>query len=70
VLRPGGRLVAIERCTRPGAHGHASHGWTDKQAKAFADLCHQHGFVDAEVSRHQTGRRKTTSVTASAPVTS
>jgi ubiquinone/menaquinone biosynthesis C-methylase UbiE len=70
VLRPGGRLVAIERRTRPGAHGHASHGWTDEQAKAFADLCHQHGFVDAEVSRHQTGRRKTISVTAGAPVTS
>jgi ubiquinone/menaquinone biosynthesis C-methylase UbiE len=70
VLRPGGRLVAIERRTRPGAQGHASHGWTDEQAKAFADLCHQHGFVDAEVRRHQTGRRKTISVTAGAPVTS
>jgi ubiquinone/menaquinone biosynthesis C-methylase UbiE len=67
VLRPGGRLVAIERRTRSGAHGHASHGWTDDQARAFADLCQQHGFIDAEVGRHQTGHRSTLSVTARAP---
>jgi SAM-dependent methyltransferase len=30
VLRPAGRLVAIERRTQPGARGHASHGWTDR----------------------------------------
>src|SRR5581483_3842833 len=28
VLSPGGRFVAIERRTQPGARGHASHGWT------------------------------------------
>ena len=28
VLKPGGRLVAIERLSRPGAKGLASHGWT------------------------------------------
>jgi ubiquinone/menaquinone biosynthesis C-methylase UbiE len=67
VLRPGGHLVAIERRTQPGAHGHASHGWTDEQARAFADLCQQRGFIDAEVGRHQAGRRTTLSVTASAP---
>jgi ubiquinone/menaquinone biosynthesis C-methylase UbiE len=67
VLSPGGRLVAIERRTRPGARGHASHGWTDEQATAFANLCRQHGFIDAEVDRHQTGRRRTLSVTASNP---
>jgi ubiquinone/menaquinone biosynthesis C-methylase UbiE len=66
-LSPGGRLVAIERRIRPGASGHASHGWTDDQAAAFADLCQEHGFVDAEVGRHQTGRRTTLSVTANAP---
>jgi ubiquinone/menaquinone biosynthesis C-methylase UbiE len=64
VLRPGGQLVAIERQVRPGAHGHASHGWTGEQARAFADLCHRHGFIDAEVGHHQTGHRRTLSVTA------
>lgn len=70
VLRSGGRLVAIERHTLAGAHGHASHGWTDEQATAFADLCKRHGLIDTEVGRHQTGRRQTVSVTACAPVTS
>ena len=70
VLSPAGRLVAIERRTQPGAGGHASHGWTDEQAMAFADLCEQHGFTGAEVASHQTGRRKTLSVTATAPLVS
>jgi ubiquinone/menaquinone biosynthesis C-methylase UbiE len=68
VLSPAGRLVAIERRTRTGARGHASHGWTDEQASAFADLCREHGFIDAEVSRHHDGRRRTLSVTARAPL--
>lgn len=67
VLSPAGRLVAIERRTQPDARGYASHGWTDQQAAAFADLCHDHEFIDAEVSHHQAGRRRTLSVTASAP---
>jgi ubiquinone/menaquinone biosynthesis C-methylase UbiE len=67
VLKPGGRLVAIERYTCPDAHGHASHGWTDGQAATFAGLCRAHGFIDAEVGHHQKGRRRTISVTASAP---
>src|SRR6516165_10466367 len=37
VLKPGGRLVAIERLAQPGATGLASHGWTPEQASAFAD---------------------------------
>lgn len=32
VVKPGGRLVAIERLTRPGATGLASRGWTPEQA--------------------------------------
>jgi ubiquinone/menaquinone biosynthesis C-methylase UbiE len=67
VLRPAGRLVAIERRTQPGARGLASHGWTDPQADAFAQRCLDHGFVDARVDRHQYGRRRTLSVTAVAP---
>jgi ubiquinone/menaquinone biosynthesis C-methylase UbiE len=66
VLRPGGRLVAVERRTQPGARGHASHGWTDEQARAFGERCLQHGFVDPQVGRQSTGRRTTMSVTVSA----
>src|SRR5215472_15697434 len=57
VLKPGGRLVAIERLSRPGAKGLASHGWTAEQATAFADRCRAHGFTDARVSQHGGGRR-------------
>jgi ubiquinone/menaquinone biosynthesis C-methylase UbiE len=68
VLNPEGRLVAIERRTSAGARGHASHGWTDEQATAFAGLCHEHGFIQAEVGRHQNGGRTTLSVTARNPL--
>lgn len=67
VLRPAGRLVAIERRTQPGARGLASHGWTGTQADVFAQRCLDHGFVDARADRHQYGRRTTLSVTAIAP---
>jgi len=67
VLRPGGRLMAIERLTRPGATGLASHGWTTEQASAFADRCLAHGFTQARVNRHGGGRRTKVSVTATAP---
>ena len=67
VLKPGGRLVAIERLTRPGATGLASHGWTPGQASAFADRCRAHGFTDARVDQHGGGRRTTVSVRATAP---
>ena len=64
VLRPGGRLVVIERRVRPGATGHASHGWTDEQAEAFAALCRKAAFVDEAVARHQLRRRSVISVQA------
>jgi ubiquinone/menaquinone biosynthesis C-methylase UbiE len=67
VLKPRRRLVAIERLTRPGATGLASHGWTPDQASAFADRCRAHGFTDAKVNRHGGGRRTKVSVTATAP---
>ena len=67
VLKPGGRLVAIERLTRPGATGLASHGWTPEQASAFADRCLAHGFTDARTNRHGGGRRTKVSVRATAP---
>jgi len=67
VLKPGGRLVAIERLTRPGAKGLASHGWTPEQASAFADRCLVHGFTGAGMNRHGGGRRAKVSVRATAP---
>jgi len=67
VLRPGGRLMAIERLTRPGATGLASHGWTTEQASAFADRCLAHGFTQAKMNQHGDGRRTKVSVTATAP---
>ena len=67
VLKPGGRLVAIERLTQPGATGLASHGWTADQASAFADRCRAHGFTDSKTDRHGGGRRTMVSVRATAP---
>jgi ubiquinone/menaquinone biosynthesis C-methylase UbiE len=68
-LKPGGRLVAIERLTQPGATGLASHGWTPEQASAFADRCRSHGFIDIKEDRHGGGRRTRVSVRATAPST-
>ena len=63
VLAPGGRFVAIERHTKPGATGHASHGWTDDQADAFASLCRGAGLTDVAVEHHD-GRRRLLAVVA------
>jgi ubiquinone/menaquinone biosynthesis C-methylase UbiE len=67
VLRPGSRLVVIERRTEPGARGLASHGWTDARAAAFRDLCAHHGFTDIRTEENRTGRRRTLSVIARSP---
>jgi ubiquinone/menaquinone biosynthesis C-methylase UbiE len=56
VLAPGGRFLAVERHTSPGAQGLASHGWTDEQAEAFAVACRAHGFDDLRVERRSVGR--------------
>ena len=53
VLRADGRFLAIERRVRPGARGHASHGWTDRQAAAFADRCRDAGFELVAVTSHE-----------------
>jgi ubiquinone/menaquinone biosynthesis C-methylase UbiE len=67
VLGAGGRFIAIERQTAAGAHGHASHGWTDAQAKGFADLCHTHGFIEVRVEHSTSGRRRIVGVIATTP---
>ena len=66
VLASGGRFVAIERHTRPGATGHASHGWTRDQADAFAGLLDGAGFTNITVAAHA-GRRRLMSVLAHRP---
>jgi len=58
VLAPDGRFLAIERRTRPGATGHASHGWTEAQAATFAELCAGAGFSDVRVETHAVRRRQ------------
>jgi ubiquinone/menaquinone biosynthesis C-methylase UbiE len=65
VLGSRGRLVVVERQVRPGASGHASHGWTNDQADAFAHRCTQAGFVDPAVTQHRSGRSSLVAVTAS-----
>jgi len=68
VLRPGGRLVAIERNSTPGASGLASHGWTDDQAEAFAELCRSLGLTDVRVEHPKPRRsRKVVAVLARLP---
>ena len=57
VLRPSGRLLAIERRVEPGASGHASHGWTEDQAQRFAEQCRAAGFAHVEIGHHQPSRR-------------
>lgn len=57
VLAPGGRLLAVERQTNPGATGHASHGWTAEQAEAFAALCRCAGLSHVTVTSRRAGRR-------------
>jgi hypothetical protein len=67
VLRPGGRFLAAERHSEPGAQGLHSHGWTPEQAEAFADACRAHGFVDVRVEEHRTDRHDVLAVLAAAP---
>lgn len=63
-LRPGGRLVVLERRIRdPHAVGVAGHGWTPAQARDFAARCASHGLTGAAVGEHP-GRPDLLSVVA------
>lgn len=65
VLTPGGRLLALERrIADTGVSGTASHGWTEAQARSFAEHCHRHGFTDATVDTHRGERGTILSVLA------
>jgi ubiquinone/menaquinone biosynthesis C-methylase UbiE len=67
VLAPSGRLLAAERRSSPDATGHASHGWTDERAAAFAERCGSAGFTDVNVSSQALGRRGALIVQATRP---
>lgn len=67
VLKPGGGFLAVERKSRPGAKGLASHGWLHDQADAFADRCRDAGFTDVTVDRHKPGWTPQLSVLAIRP---
>lgn len=67
LLRPGGRFLAVERHTVPGAQGSASHGWTPAQAESFADHCRAVGFEDIRVEQHRAGDMDVLAVLATAP---
>ena len=56
VLASGGRLLVAERVVRPGATGHASHGWTTAQAASFAGMCATAGFDDVTNDVRPSGR--------------
>ncbi len=64
VLGPDGQFLAMERLTKPGATGLASHGWTPAQAARFAEMCEHAGFSSLQVSTHATGRRRVIAVLA------
>jgi ubiquinone/menaquinone biosynthesis C-methylase UbiE len=64
VLEPKGRLIAIERCTKHGAKGHASHGWTMEQSEAFAAACAAAGFDDVRAEVHSVGHGRLSVVSA------
>lgn len=57
VLTPGGRFLAVELRSEPGATGLAAHGWTAGQAELFASMLSDRGFTDVEISNHKLRRR-------------
>jgi SAM-dependent methyltransferase len=67
VLRPAGRLLAIERRTAADAKGLASHGWTEAQAEAFIERCTVGGFVATTLEHHRDRRGPVLVVQATRP---
>jgi ubiquinone/menaquinone biosynthesis C-methylase UbiE len=64
LLRPGGRFIAIERHTKPGANGMVSHGWNDEQAQAFANVCVEQGLSEIAIDTDRQRRREVIYVVA------
>ena len=64
VLRPSGRLLAIERRVAPGTSGHAVHGWTEGQARRFAEACQAAGFTNIDIGHHRPNHKPVLAVLA------
>jgi SAM-dependent methyltransferase len=57
VLAPGGRVLLAERLIRPGARGHAAHGFTRVQAEDLARALASAGFASVGSKILTAGRR-------------
>lgn len=57
VLAPGGRALLAERLIRPGARGHAAHGFTRVQAEDLAKALASTGFTAVRSKILTAGRR-------------
>jgi SAM-dependent methyltransferase len=57
VLAPGGRVLLAERLVRPGARGHAAHGFTRVQAEDLARALASAGFAEVRRKILTAGRR-------------
>jgi SAM-dependent methyltransferase len=57
VLAPGGRVLLAERLIRPGARGHAAHGFTRAQAEELARALASAGFAAVHSKILTAGRR-------------
>src|SRR5215813_3969951 len=57
VLAPGGRVLLAERLIRPGARGHAAHGFTRVQAEDLAKALASTGFAAVRSKILTAGRR-------------
>src|SRR5260221_5068387 len=57
ILAPGGRVLLAERLIRPGARGHANHGFTRTQAEALARALASAGFAAVRSKILTAGRR-------------
>jgi hypothetical protein len=57
VLRPGRRVLLVERLAPPGARGHAAHGLTTGQAGGLVRDLAAAGFSEAQSHTRRVGRR-------------
>jgi ubiquinone/menaquinone biosynthesis C-methylase UbiE len=58
VCAPGGTLFVVEGDVKPGAHGHAAHGFTAERVDGVAASAFDAGFGDVRVDRVQLGRQR------------
>lgn len=64
VLEPGGKLIIAEKLTRPGAKGHAAHGFSEARAAETAAEARSVGFANTAYETRRAGRRLLMVITA------